>query len=110
MDSSYYDVPAVWWTSLYTVWTCGDSKKAQENLLRIKEQEVYEDLYGVDSNSAEILVDDPPYRLMKYTEKYSKAPVYKGGVEKYYSMGDKVFPDLIHDLEHAKNTFSWSSS
>ena len=77
-------------------------RKLKKNLLRIKEQEVYEDLYGGDSNSAEILVDDPPYRLMKYTEKYSKAPVYKGGVEKYYSMGDKVFPDLIHDLEHAK--------
>lgn len=78
-------------------------RKLRKNLLKVKQQEIYEDISGEFSYSAEVLKGENPYRLFKYTEKYNEAPVYRNTDVKYYAVGDDAWPDMLEDLKKAEN-------
>ncbi len=77
--------------------------KLRKNILRVKEQEVYEDVYGNRICSTEQLQDIPSPGLAYYVEKSGEAPVYGNTAVKYYAMGEEVLPDLLEDLKQAKH-------
>lgn len=77
--------------------------KLRKNILRVKEQEVYEDFYGERAYPVERLKEKDPYGLFRYVEENGDAPVYTNTSVKYYAMGEDVLPDLLADLRQAKH-------
>lgn len=78
-------------------------KRLKRNMLKVRQQENYEDIYGQNKCDANELAEEDAYRLFKYVEKYGKTPVYKNTAVKYYAMGDDAWPDMLADLRAAEN-------
>lgn len=77
-------------------------KKLRRNMLRVLQQEVYENVKGDRYLSSDELKGKNTYRICKYMENYVDAPLYTNTRVKYYAMGDDVMEDLIRDLESAE--------
>ncbi len=78
-------------------------RRLRKNMLRVKQQATYEDIYGPNQCASEELADEDSYRLFSYVEKYGNTPIYKNTSVKYYAMGDDVWPDMLADLKAAEN-------
>lgn len=77
-------------------------KRLQKNILRVLQQEVYENVKGDKWCMPDEVAEHPAYRICSYMEDVAEAPLYKHTRVKYYAMGDDVMDDLLYDLEHAE--------
>ncbi len=78
-------------------------KRLRKKLLKVKEQEIYENIYDNHQCCLDELACEPPYRLFHYVSKYGEVPLYKNTKVKYYAMGDDAWPDMLQDLREAEN-------
>lgn len=78
-------------------------KRLRKNLIRVSEQEIYEDIAGKNACKSEVLLEDPFYRISRYTERYGNSPLYANTAVKYYAMGEDVLEDFLEDLKRAKS-------
>ena len=77
-------------------------KRLKKNMLRVMQQEVYENVKGANVCQAADIKGEPTYRICNYMEHVAQAPLYKHTNVKYYAIGDDVMDDLIRDLESAE--------
>lgn len=77
-------------------------RRLKRNILRVLQQEVYENVKGDKWCMPDELKEHPAYRICTYMEDEAQAPLYKHTRVRYYAMGDDVMEDLIYDLEHAE--------
>lgn len=76
--------------------------RLRKNILRVMQQEVYENVRGDSWCPVEELENEPEYRIFRYMDSYAEASLYKNTSVKYYAIGDDVMEDLIADLESAE--------
>lgn len=77
-------------------------KRLKKNMLRVMQQEVYENVKGDNVCKAADIKSEPTYRICNYMENIAQAPLYRHTDVKYYAIGDDVMDDLIRDLESAE--------
>lgn len=77
-------------------------KNLRKNILRVMQQEVYENVNGDKWCPVAELEGEPVYKICNYMNVVGEAPIYKHTKVKYYPIGDAVMDDLIHDLESAE--------
>lgn len=77
-------------------------KKLYKNMLRVKEQEINDDLWHGTDVPVDTLKAEPPYRLFKYVEIQGEEHLFQNTDVKYYAMCDEAFPDMLEDLKKAE--------
>jgi cardiolipin synthase len=78
------------------------SRRLKKNMLKVYQQEIYENVKGDNCCDSEELRREPVYRISKYMEEVGGAAIYKNTKVKYYAMADDVMEDLLNDLKSAK--------
>ncbi len=77
-------------------------RKLKKNMLRVRQQEIYENVKGDRWLTPDTVKESPAYRICRYMDDFGEALLYGHTRVKYYAIGDDVMEDLIYDLEHAE--------